>query len=78
VWGAKGSADIWSLGLTFFELITLVPVWVTAKCSLIHRPAIVRNGVLAAPNRDLQLLHKKQHSVQKTIRRLLATETVES
>jgi hypothetical protein len=72
VWGEKGSADIWSLGLTFFEMATMIPIWVNAKCSLIHRPAIVRSGVLSAPGRDLQLLQKKQVSVQKTIKRLLA------
>jgi hypothetical protein len=71
LWGEKGSADIWSLGLTIFEMITLIPVWVTGKCVLVHRPAIVRSGVLAVPARDMQLLLKKQGSVQKTIKRLL-------
>jgi serine/threonine protein kinase len=51
VWESRGSPDVWSLGVTFFELITLIPVWVSSKCSLLHRPTVSRCGILSAPGR---------------------------
>lgn len=51
IWMDKGSPDVWSLGITFFEILTLIPVWISSKCSLITRPSILRRGVLYSPDR---------------------------
>jgi serine/threonine protein kinase len=73
IWKDKGSPDIWSLGLTFFDIITLIPIWISNKCSLIQKPAILRRGILFTPDRELQFLLKKQGEVQRVMMRILYT-----
>lgn len=74
-WQQKGSPDIWSLGLTIFEIITLIPLWIGSKCSITTHPSVVRQGLLYTPGRDLKKLQEKQLHLQKMIGRCLAKET---
>ena len=37
IWSSASSPDIWSLGLTIFEIMTLVPIWCCNKCLVMAR-----------------------------------------
>ena len=63
IWNGQSSPDIWSLGLTIYEIMTLTPIWCYSKCMVTTRynefPTIKNTekaGLLGVPGRDLKKL----------------------
>jgi serine/threonine protein kinase len=74
IWKGESSPDIWSLGLVIYEMMTLVPIWSTAKCSVSCKssecstiPNVDKAGLLGMPGRDLKKLQSRQMTVQRQL-----------
>jgi serine/threonine protein kinase len=37
IWHSGSSPDVWALGLTIFEIMTLTPIWCATKCQIVTR-----------------------------------------
>lgn len=48
-----------SLGVTLFEILTIIPVWIPQKCMIHGKANPPRQGILAVGERDLKKLLKK-------------------
>jgi hypothetical protein len=64
------------MGLTILEVLTMIPIWLHEKClhKLKSGKPVVREGLLAVPNRDINKLLKKQTKLEKQIQQILETE----
>lgn len=61
---AFGSApDIWSLGVTIFEIISIIPVWIVQKCVIHGKSMPARSGLLAVNNRDIKKMLKREEKL---------------
>jgi hypothetical protein len=72
---ANGSkSDIWSLAITIFEIITIVPVWITQKCLIHGKPYSPRSGMLAFADRDLKKVIGRQQKLGYLMKCLIDEE----
>lgn len=73
IWENNSASDIWSLGMTLFEILTMVPVWINESCVLklkVKKP-IARQGVLGTDNRSPHKIMALQKKFSKNIRKYL-------
>jgi hypothetical protein len=63
-----------SLGLAIFEILTLIPLWMTSKCQIIGKPQTLRAGFLSTDNRNLQKILEKQYKFSRVVKRHLYSE----
>ena len=54
-----------------FEILTVVPVWITQKCTVYGRSMMPRSGILSVGERDLRKLLRKEEKLPHLARRLL-------
>ena len=52
LWEFGNSSDVYSIGLAFLEIITLVPMWMQYKTSVKSKIMKPREGLLATVNRS--------------------------
>ena len=57
--------------MAIFEILTIIPVWITQKCTVYGCNMTPRNGILSVSGRDLHRLLRKEEKLPYIARRLL-------
>ena len=76
IWEQKSSSDIWSLGITLYQILTMIPIWINDVCAykLKTKKQVVRSGLLGTEDRKLQKIAEKQKKMEKHISQCLQNE----
>ena len=71
IWENDAASDIWSLGMTLFEVLTMIPVWINETCLLKikQRKPQARPGVMGTDNRNPHKIMGLQKKFSKSVRK---------